>query len=75
MSERAVHAIVQRAGRDAGFAFDAHPHMLRHARGFKLANEGVDTRAIQAFLGHRRIESTTIYTALDASRFDGFTTD
>lgn len=75
MSERTVHAIVQRAGREAGFQFDVHPHMLRHARGFKLANEGQDTRAIQAFLGHRRIESTTIYTALDAGRFDGFTAD
>lgn len=59
----------------AGFDFSTHPHMLRHARGFKLANEGQDTRAIQAFLGRRRIESTTIYTALDASRFDGFTSD
>lgn len=75
MSERAVHNIVQRAGREAGFPFEVHPHMLRHARGFKLANEGQDTRAIQAFLGHRRIESTTIYTALDATRFEGFTAD
>jgi site-specific recombinase XerD len=30
-----------------------HPHMLRHACGFKLANDGVDTRTIQAYLGHR----------------------
>ena len=24
-----------------------HPHMLRHATGFKLANQGVDTRSLQ----------------------------
>lgn len=27
--------------------------MLRHACGFKLANDGVDTRTIQAYLGHK----------------------
>ena len=52
-----------------------HCHMLRHSCGYALANRGIDTRAIQAFLGHRRIESSTIYTALDANRFNGFTED
>jgi len=75
MSERTVHRIVVAAGVAAGIAFPAHPHMLRHAKGYQLANRGIDTRAIQAFLGHRRIESTTIYTALDANRFNGFTED
>lgn len=75
MSERTVHRIVADAGEAASITFPVHPHMLRHAKGYQLANRGVDTRAIQAFLGHRRIESTTIYTALDASRFNGFTED
>jgi site-specific recombinase XerD len=36
--------------------------MLRHACGYKLANDGHDTRAIQAYLGHRK------YTALAPQR-------
>jgi site-specific recombinase XerD len=37
----------------------AHAHMLRHACGYKLANDGHDARAIQAYLGHRNIQNTT----------------
>src|SRR4029077_18744568 len=29
-----------------------HPHMLGHSAGYKLANAGHDTRAIQLYLGH-----------------------
>ena len=47
--------MVERAGEAAGFKFKAHPHMLRHACGFALANAGHDTRALQAYLGHRNI--------------------
>ena len=35
--------MVERAGEAAGFDMKLHPHMLRHACGFKLANDGVDT--------------------------------
>jgi integrase-like protein len=49
-----------------------HSHMLRHACGFKLANDGHDTRAIQAYLGHRSIMSTVRYTALTPNRFKNF---
>ena len=47
--------MVARAGVAAKFTFFVHSHMLRHACGFKLANDGHDTRAIQAYLGHRSI--------------------
>ena len=43
--------LVERAGEAAGLGFPAHPHMLRHACGFALANKGHDTRALQAYLG------------------------
>jgi site-specific recombinase XerD len=49
--------------------------MLRHSTGFKLANEGHDTRSIQHYLGHRNIQNTMRYTELDANRFNGFWTD
>ena len=53
----------------------AHPHMLRHGCGFKLANDGVDTRALQHYLGHRNIMHTVRYTELRSDRFDGFWKD
>jgi len=46
----------QRAGEAAELGFKAHPHMLRHACGFALANKGHDTRALQAYLGHKNIQ-------------------
>jgi integrase len=64
--------LVERAGASAGFKFKAHPHMLRHACGFALANEGHDTRALQAYLGHRNIQHTVRYTELAPDRFKDF---
>jgi type 1 fimbriae regulatory protein FimE len=71
----AVRKIVGRAGRQAGLAFPVHPHMLRHATGYKLANAGQDTRAIQQYLGHRNIQHTTRYTELVPDRFKDFWQD
>ncbi len=70
-----VRKLVARAGKKAGIEFPVHPHMLRHATGFYLANEGIDTRAIQHYLGHRQISHTTRYTELAADRFNGFWKD
>lgn len=50
--------------------FAVHPHMLRHACGFKLANDGQDTRVIQQYLGHRNIQNTVRYTELSSARFN-----
>ena len=71
----AVRKIVARAGREAGIEFPIHPHMLRHATGYKLANDGHDTRAIQQYLGHRNIQHTTRYTDLAPTRFKDFWRD
>ena len=59
----------------AGFPFLVHSHMLRHSCGYKLANDGQDTRAIQHYLGHKSINSTVRYTALAPDRFKGFWKD
>jgi type 1 fimbriae regulatory protein FimB/type 1 fimbriae regulatory protein FimE len=64
--------MVERAGEKAGFGFKAHPHMLRHACGFALAAKGHDTRALQAYLGHKNIQHTVRYTELSPSRFKDF---
>jgi integrase len=64
--------LIERAGVAAGFDFKAHPHMLRHACGFALANAGHDTRSLQAYLGHRNIQHTVRYTELAPDRFKDF---
>jgi integrase len=61
--------LVERAGVEAKLPFAIHPHMLRHACGFALANRGTDTRTLQAYLGHRSIQSTVRYTELAPGRF------
>ena len=75
LTARAVHHIVLRAGKLAGLSFPIHPHMLRHACGFYLANRGVDTRAIQQYLGHCNMQHTVRYTALTPHRFAQFWDD
>jgi integrase len=64
--------MIERAGEVAGLDFKAHPHMLRHACGFALANKGHDTRALQAYLGHKNIQHTVRYTELAPDRFKDF---
>ena len=61
--------MVARLGVAAKLGFKAHPHMFRHACGFQLANQGTDTRTLQAYLGHRNIQHTVRYTELSPTRF------
>jgi len=68
MSVDVLQYIVREAGRVARLDVEAHPHMLRHAAGYTLANEGVDTRLIQDFLGHADIRHTAHYTKLSPRR-------
>ena len=70
-----VRKLTSRAGKKAGLTFPVHPHMLRHACGYKLANDGQDTRAIQHYLGHRNITHTCRYTELASGRFNNFWQD
>jgi type 1 fimbriae regulatory protein FimB/type 1 fimbriae regulatory protein FimE len=75
MTDSSVRKIVARAGAEAKLGFPVHPHMLRHATGYKLANDGHDTRAIQHYLGHRNIMHTVRYTEMSPDRFKGFWPD
>src|SRR5262245_50849847 len=67
--------MVQRTGVAAKLPFPTNPHMLRHSTGYKLANEGEDTRSLAHYLGHRNLQSTARYTALAPDRFRGFWKD
>jgi type 1 fimbriae regulatory protein FimB/type 1 fimbriae regulatory protein FimE len=64
--------MVARLGVEAGFKFGVHPHMLRHACGYALANRGHDTRALQVYLGYKNIQHTVRYTELSPTRFKDF---
>ncbi|MEQ8994160.1 MAG: tyrosine-type recombinase/integrase [Pseudomonadales bacterium] len=75
MTASGVRKLIARAGELAGIGFPVHPHMLRHGTGYKLANDGQDTRSIQHYLGHKNIQHTVRYTDLAADRFKGFWKD
>ena len=60
-----------RAGEAAQLPFPVHPHMLRHSTGYKLANDGHGTRALQHYLGHKNIQNTVRDTELSVARFNG----
>src|SRR5262245_1400646 len=68
----AIDRLIKRIGERAGFDFAVHAHMLRHACGYALANRGHDTRALQAYLGHKNIQHTVRYTELSPTRFKNF---
>ena len=70
LSRKTVWFMIGRYGELAGLPLDAHPHMLRHACGFALADQGADTRLIQDYLGHRNIQHTVKYTATNPARFE-----
>ena len=67
--------MMARLGERARMPFSIHPHMLRHSCGFLFANQGKDTRSLQAYLGHRNIQSTVRYTAMAPDRFRGWERD
>jgi site-specific recombinase XerD len=75
MTRRTFHDLVAFAGVAAKFPFPVHPHMLRHATGYKLANDGRDTRSLQHYLGHKNIMHTVRYTELSSERFKNFWDD
>jgi integrase len=68
----AINRLVKIIGQRAGLALPVHFHMLRHSCGYKLANDGIDTPAIQDWLGHVSITHTTRYTQLSQTRFKDF---
>jgi type 1 fimbriae regulatory protein FimB len=70
LSRKTAWLAIRTYGERAGLALPAHPHMLRHACGYALADQGADTRLIQDYLGHRNIQHTVIYTAANPARFE-----
>jgi type 1 fimbriae regulatory protein FimB/type 1 fimbriae regulatory protein FimE len=75
MTAAGFRKMLARTGEAAGITFPVHPHMLRHAAGYKLANQGVDTRSLQHYLSHKNIQHTVRYSELAADRFKDFWRD
>ncbi|WP_431295610.1 tyrosine-type DNA invertase [Rahnella sp. PAMC 25559] len=71
LSRQRIYQLIRELGEKGGVSVVCHPHMLRHACGYALADRGVDTRLIQDYLGHRNIRHTVGYTASNAGRFEG----
>lgn len=71
LTRQRIYQIIRSLGKLAGVSVSSHPHMLRHACGYALADRGIDTRLIQDYLGHRNIRHTVRYTAGNAQRFNG----
>jgi type 1 fimbriae regulatory protein FimB len=70
LNRRTAWLAIRKYGDLAGLELPTHPHQLRHACGFALADQGADTRLIQDYLGHRDIRHTVIYTATNSARFE-----
>jgi len=70
LSRKTAWLAIRTYGERAGLPVEAHPHLLRHACGFALADQGADTRLIQDYLGHRNIQHTVRYTTTNPARFE-----
>ena len=68
LSVDGAQKLIERLGVAAELPFPIHAHMLRHAAGYALAGRGIDTRTLQAFMGHRSIANTVVYTAVADKR-------
>ena len=69
-ARQAVNYLIGEAGRKAKLE-RVHPHKLRHSCGYYLANQGVDLRTMQDYLGHRDPRHTVLYTRVAGRRFEG----
>jgi integrase len=71
MCRSAFWRVVAKGGERANLPVKAYAHLVRHSCGYFLANKGCDLRLIQDYLGHKQIQNTVRYTALNPSRFAG----
>ncbi len=68
LNRASVWHMIKAVAREAGLS-NVHPHTLRHSTGYNLVNRGTDLRLIQSFMGHKSINSTIRYTAVDTKRY------
>jgi site-specific recombinase XerD len=62
MSTRQFNRICRMAAEAAGIDKRVSPHTLRHSYATHLLEQKVDIRVIQVLLGHKRLDTTALYT-------------
>jgi integrase/recombinase XerD len=62
LSVRQLHRACTAAGKDAELDKHVTLHMFRHAFATHLLEDKVDIRVIQTLLGHKKLETTALYT-------------
>lgn len=75
LGREGIRRMIYMVGSKSSIPYTIHPHMFRHGCGYYLANNGVDTRAIQDYLGHKDIKKTVVYTEMAPNRFNNFWKD
>lgn len=71
----AFQKLFAKLGVICGIPFKIHPHMLRHAWGYKAINSNIDLRHMQVQMGHKNIANTAMYASVQNLKFEGLFKD
>lgn len=71
LTEASVQKIIEQAVQRAGIKKSVSPHTFRHSFATHLLESGIDIRYIQELLGHKKLETTQIYTKVSSAHLAG----
>ena len=71
LDDSTVRRLCKKLAETARLGIRFHYHMLRHTTGHYMVEQGIDSRVIQAYLGHKSINSTARYTSVSSHRYEG----
>jgi len=65
--ETSIQRAIKTAARKAGIVKPCGPHTLRHCFATHLLKQGENIRTIQELMGHKKLETTMVYTHLEGA--------
>jgi site-specific recombinase XerD len=71
VTPRSLNRAFHEAARKAGIRKAVCLHTLRHCFATHLLEQNIDVRVIQVLLGHKKLETTAVYTHVAAKTLDG----